>query len=459
MRNTIGRRQTLALLGVAALQPLDGAGSCVSLAGAQTEGPYWVDELLNRSDVRVDPSDNSVQAGTLLNLSLAFQELAGSSCTPLSGARIDIWHCNAAGVYSDEAANNSVGKKYLRGYQVSDDSGSVQFTTIYPGWYSGRTVHIHVRIRTYSGATLLDNFTAQIFFDDTVTDTVFTQAPYNTRGARDTRNANDMVLTGTTGGVVVYAALTKTSTGYTGTATIGVNVKTAVATKAVIASGGVVSAASGQAGLTPGGWTSIFGQNLAAASHAITPAELVNGGLPSALSGVTVNIDGSPAFVSYVSPTQINVQAPADSNTGAVQVTVTNSSGTSDAVTAQMQAALPAFFTSSSYVAAVRADGTVITAAVPAKSGDVLSLYGTGFGPTNPVIAPGAAVQTAAPLVNAVTITIGGLMAPVSFAGLVGAGLYQFNVTVPSLSDGDQVVVAQIAGVSTPSGVLLKTKS
>src|SRR5437764_12846452 len=169
----LNRRRTLALLGGAGMLAVTGklsemnaeAATCVNLAGAQTEGRYWVEENLNRSDIRTDPSDGSIRPGVPLNLKINIVNESGTTCVPLSGAKVDIWHCDAAGIYSDEAANNSVGKKFLRGYQITDDNGSVQFTTIYPGWYSGRTVHIHVRIRTYSGSTLLDNFTAQIFFD------------------------------------------------------------------------------------------------------------------------------------------------------------------------------------------------------------------------------------------------------------------------------------------------------
>src|SRR5262249_36710374 len=154
---------------------------------------------------------------------------SGSTCVPLAGAKIDIWHCDAAGTYSDEAANNSKGKKFLRGYQVTDDNGAVNFITIYPGWYSGRTVHIHVRIRTYSGNTQLDELVAQIFFDDTLTDTVFKSSPYSTRPNRDTRNANDMVLTGTRNRAVVYADTAQITGGYSAAATIGVSLKTPAA--------------------------------------------------------------------------------------------------------------------------------------------------------------------------------------------------------------------------------------
>ena len=161
------------------------------------------------------------------------------------------------------------------------------------------------------------------------------------------------------------------------------------------------------------------------------------------------------------------MQAPADDNTGTVQVTVTNAAGTSDIVTAVLQPIHPAFFASQSYVAAVRLDGTIITGVAStasgttqaAKPGDVIGLYGNGFGPTTPGVAPGVLVQTAAPLSNTVTITIGGVPAQISFAGLSATGLYQFNVTVPSVSAGDQEVIAQIAGLRTQSGALLKIQT
>ncbi len=477
--NRLSRRKTLGLLGAAGAAVVTTAGrlaetdaeaaSCLSLAGAQTEGPYWVEENLNRSDIRIDPSDNSVRPGVLLNLAIQLQQVASTGCGPLAGARVDIWHCDAAGTYSDEAAQSSTGRKYLRGYQVSDDTGLVQFTTIYPGWYSGRTVHIHVRIRTYSGTTKIGEFVAQLFFDDTVTDGVFSsQAPYNTRRTRDTRNSNDMVLTGTNNGAVLFVNLAQTATGYSATAAIGVNLKTDNAAPA-ISSAGVVNGASFAAGIAPGSWVAIFGQNLAAAAHTVTPAELVNGSLPTSLGGVTVTINGQPAFLYYVSPTQINLQAPADASTGTVSIAVSNSAGTSSASSAMLEAMSPAFFASGSYVAAVRTDGTIINGtgaaasgyltAAGAKPGDVLELYGTGFGPTTPAVVPGVVFQGAAATNNTVTVTIGGLPAAVSFAGLAGAGLYQINMTVPNLPNGDYAVAAQVAGLSTQSGVLLKVQA
>ena len=112
------------------------AASCV-LTPAKTEGPYFVDERLNRSDIRVDPVDGSVQDGVKLTLRFAVVRSDGD-CAPVSGAQVDVWHANAGGLYSDVSANGTVGHKYLRGYQVTDVDGAAEFVTIFPGWYRGR---------------------------------------------------------------------------------------------------------------------------------------------------------------------------------------------------------------------------------------------------------------------------------------------------------------------------------
>ena len=164
-----------------------------------TEGPYWVDELLNRSDVRSDPTTGVVQAGLPLYLAVTVSQInADGTITPLSGAQVDIWHASAYGYYSDIESDGTAGQKYLRGYQKTTARGVVKFTTIYPGWYSGRTPHIHARVRTYDATgTVAYNFTTQFFFDDTVTNEVFaTIAPYANRDDRDTTNANDSIFNG-----------------------------------------------------------------------------------------------------------------------------------------------------------------------------------------------------------------------------------------------------------------------
>ena len=194
--------------------------SCI-VTPAETEGPYFVDEKLNRADIRVDPSDGSVRPGVPLQLRLSVASVA-SSCTALQGAQVDVWHCDALGLYSDVSAEQSVGKRFLRGYQTTDANGVVNFTTIYPGWYSGRAVHVHFKIRTFSGSQKTLEFTSQLFFDDAISDAVYTQAPYSTRGARDTRNAADMVYTSNNNsGAGLLAGVTRIATGYQASFAIG----------------------------------------------------------------------------------------------------------------------------------------------------------------------------------------------------------------------------------------------
>src|SRR5258708_31892616 len=120
---------------------------CVA-SPSMTEGPYFVDEMLKRVDIRTDPTDNSVKPGVPLKLQIGVFNVNGNACSPLQDAQVDIWHCDASGLYSDEAANNTQGKKFLRGYQVTDENGLVNFTPIYPGWYMERTVNIHMKLRT-----------------------------------------------------------------------------------------------------------------------------------------------------------------------------------------------------------------------------------------------------------------------------------------------------------------------
>ncbi len=117
---------------------------------------------------------------------------------PLQGARVDIWSCNASGLYSDEESQGTPGVDFLRGYQISSSHGVVEFLTNYPGWYSGRTLHVHVRVRTYdTSGTETYNFATQVFFDEAVTAKVYANAPYAARAAeRDTNNSDDRVLTG-----------------------------------------------------------------------------------------------------------------------------------------------------------------------------------------------------------------------------------------------------------------------
>jgi uncharacterized protein (TIGR03437 family) len=226
---------------------------------------------------------------------------------------------------------------------------------------------------------------------------------------------------------------------------------------------GVSNAAGGGTAIQPGSWVALYGSGLALSSRVWGAADFVGIALPTVIDGVTVKINNKPASVFFVSPDQVNVQAPADTATGKVTVELTNAYGsTTSSVTLQQYA--PAFFAYlAKYPVAVHLDGTFVApvnafggtvSSRPAKPGETIVMFGTGFGPTSPAIAPGQVVTGFANLADptALRIRVGGTQATVSFAGLVAAGEFQFNVTVPlALSNGDQVLVADIGGQSSQS--------
>ena len=187
----------------------------------QTEGPYFVDEKLNRSDIRVDPSDKSTKPGVPLRLQFQVSRLTGGACAPLSGAVVDVWHCDAAGVYSDvrDGRFDSRGKKFLRGYQQTNANGIAEFLTIYPGWYEGRAVHIHFKIRGAAPGARAQEFTSQLYFDEAINDEVFKQAPYSGKQARRVMNDGDFLFRQS--GKQLLLTPVKNSGGYTAKFDIG----------------------------------------------------------------------------------------------------------------------------------------------------------------------------------------------------------------------------------------------
>jgi protocatechuate 3,4-dioxygenase beta subunit len=229
-RKPVGRREVLGTLGAFGAAMVVGWGGeerpAAMDAGALdcvvnpelTEGPFFVDEALERSDLTSGTREPSVIKGLPLLLKLGVYGVSGGSCTPLRDAQVDVWHASAQGFYSDER------EKYLRGYQVADRDGAVKFTTIYPGWYAGRTVHIHFKVRTFSGPgkTALE-FTSQLFMDDAITDIVLADYPYNTRGPRRVTNANDRIYRRGAAGSRLTMDLRSTAgaPGYVGTFRIG----------------------------------------------------------------------------------------------------------------------------------------------------------------------------------------------------------------------------------------------
>ena len=204
-----------------------------------TIGPYFVDGQLNRSDIRSEPSDNSVKEGVPLTLNIMVASVGANSCTPIEGAQVDVWHCDANGQYSgvsDQGFDTS-GQKFLRGYQLTDSNGAVQFQTIYPGWYSGRAVHIHFTIRTKGADSQDYQFTSQFFFDDTLTDQVHALEPYASKGQRDIRNSNDNIFNG--GGDQLLLNLEgDTTNGFTSTFNVGLDLTNTEVGASDINSGG-----------------------------------------------------------------------------------------------------------------------------------------------------------------------------------------------------------------------------
>jgi protocatechuate 3,4-dioxygenase beta subunit len=195
-----------------------------------TIGPYFVDGQLDRSDIRTEPSNNSMKEGTPFTLRINVASVGSNSCTSIQGAQVDVWHCDASGEYSgvsDQGFDTS-GQKFLRGYQLTDAGGAVQFLTIYPGWYSGRAVHIHFTIRT-KGADQNDyQFTSQFFFDESLTDQVHALEPYASKGLRDIRNNADHIFNA--GGEQLLLDLQgDTTNGYNATMTIGLDLADAAA--------------------------------------------------------------------------------------------------------------------------------------------------------------------------------------------------------------------------------------
>ena len=226
------------------------------------------------------------------------------------------------------------------------------------------------------------------------------------------------------------------------------------------------NAASEQRVIAPNTWVELKGQNLARTgdSRIWGAADFVNGRLPTSLDGVSVTVNGKPAFVYYISPTQINILTPPDALPGLAQIVVTSNGTAGNPVNVEAQATSPSFFLfgGGPYVAATHANGSLLGPAAlypgstsPAKPGETIVLYANGFGPTSVPVVSGSIMQFGV-LMTLPAVKIGGVAATVTFAGLASAGEFQFNVVVPpSLSDGDQPITVTYGGTATPAGSLL----
>ena len=245
---------------------------------------------------------------------------------------------------------------------------------------------------------------------------------------------------------------------------------------APVASGPVLSAvtnsASGAKDIVSGSWISIYGRNLSATTRAWTEDDIHYDWLPTQLDGVNVAINNTAAVVAFVSPTQLNVLAPDGLPAGPLDLTIQNSLGWQK-TTVNVKPYAPGLFglpaPSASYLVAMHTDWSYVAregqmpsnvAVRPAQPGETIIFYGTGFGPTDPQVSAYHRFSGSAPLSSTVPVRvqIGSVQAPVSYVGLVSNGLYQMNVTLPDLPDGDFEVIVTMGAEASPRGRYIPVK-
>ncbi|HET6779520.1 MAG TPA: hypothetical protein VFH26_11560 [Gemmatimonadales bacterium] len=225
----LGSTGTLFLLGGSSpgpdRRPGDSRYPCV-VRPASTAGPYYVDEKLNRSDIRSDPTDGSVSDGARLALTLNVYAITNRACAPLRDAIVDVWQCDAEGVYSDAVDPryfNTTGKKFLRGHQVTDEKGQARFVTIYPGWYPQRTPHIHYKIRSPMRVSSPYEFIGQLYFEEGMSDRVYAKSPYAARGKRTVSNLTDRIYRSDGGRQSLLAVVPAKDGGYGATFDVAID--------------------------------------------------------------------------------------------------------------------------------------------------------------------------------------------------------------------------------------------
>src|SRR6266567_2181121 len=233
-----------ALTGCGAAMSSSSSSSSCAVSTNVTRGPYFVDNqsdsnitnddvdtsIPERSDIRSDSKGGTgTQSGLPLTLNITVGSYASGTCSPIANAQVHIWHCNAQGVYSDVQASTNdggadlTGENFLRGYQYTDASGNVSFTTIYPGWYSGRAVHIHVKVRVFDASgNVTTEATTQLFFDDSISTAVYAaNADYSRSSSRGILNSADSIYGAESPALLVSLTGSDTAS-YTGTISIGV---------------------------------------------------------------------------------------------------------------------------------------------------------------------------------------------------------------------------------------------
>jgi protocatechuate 3,4-dioxygenase beta subunit len=239
----ISRRQAIGMLAVAGAGVMLGCGGTKTAATTATgsstsctvtpegeEGPYFVDDSatgFNRSNILSNLDGSNTQSGIPLSLSIYVYD-SEKSCAAMAGVQVDIWHCNASGIYSAEDVESTLGETWLRGYQLTDSNGLATFATIFPGWYQGRTTHIHLRLRSsYDSTSTGETNTTQLFFpQDTINTISTTISPYSAEGTNPTTNATDHVYSGEVQGANVLTLSGDTTNGFTSTIKINLPITT-----------------------------------------------------------------------------------------------------------------------------------------------------------------------------------------------------------------------------------------
>jgi uncharacterized protein (TIGR03437 family) len=234
----------------------------------------------------------------------------------------------------------------------------------------------------------------------------------------------------------------------------------------VVAANAIGNAADTQvAGIAQNTFVSVYGANLSPVTRNWTTADFVGNRLPTALTGVSVTVNGKPAYVYYISPKQIDILTPADTATGPVNVIVTSNGLTSATISATMAAYSPGLFLlkDNKSVAAIHADGSIVGAATlytgastPAKAGETITLFANGIGPTSPAFPDGQTVSSPLTVVTTPTVTFGGASAQVTYAGLTMAGVYQLNVVVPAATaPGDIPVTVSVGSATSAANTII----
>ncbi len=426
------------------------------LTPAQTEGPYYPDRLpLDQDNDLLIINDSITPAvGTIAWLSGRILNRLGD---PVRNAVIEIWQADNVGSYiHSQGALNGSRDSSFQGYGRFETSsnGAYLFRTIKPGLYPGRVRHVHCKVTLPGGSSL----TTQLYIQgETGSDSVLNGISNAEQRASVIRPWTAIADSAVGALAVTWDVVMNFTPSETQTP----------AKPTVVSFAGVTHGATLRAGAASGSWVTIQGAALSSTTRTWRDTDIVDGKLPESLDGVSVRINSQPASVYYISPSQINVLAPEGNGDASVAVTVSNASGTSDPVSVAFRRFLPGFFQfADENIAAVRSDGALIgppdlisgAVTIPARPNDILLLYGTGFGPTSPASTPGQTIASPLPTANPVKVQIHNQLATVAFAGLISPGLYQINVTVPDLPDGDHPVTAEVFGVRTSKFVKLRVQ-